>query len=348
MRSISGGRNDRDHRLRRRPPMNKARLLTATFLVLFAAVGSWTAWWFFISSYTGRLAMAAQAEESRPRLQFAEVERFGFPLTIGFRFKDVVATNGWGDGEARISAPLAVMTAPAWRPRQTRIVLPNGLNYRLAGDGPPLAGTARYGEGTAGPAPVPTVDLELTDVTLKPPTSAPVEAKRGRIVWRAQAKDLQGVDLYFADISLSDAALFGPNAKKAEASLLLHGPLPRRGGADEIRAWRENGGKVEVAAAAVQWGALDLTAAGTVGLDAAYRLAGGLDLRIAGGDKAVAHIEKRGMLTEEGAAAAKTLLSFAALGGSGGRAQTPLVFADGKATLAGFPLAKLTPVCACR
>lgn len=329
--------------------MKRAHLLTVAGLILFAVLACWTIWWFFLASYAERLARSAGGEEARPRLEFATAARFGYPFTVGLELGDVRVTAPWAGGVARATTTRAVLSIRPWRPGDVMLDLPEGLGYAVMGASPQdrLTGAAARGSGAFVGEPAQTLTLDLDDVVARPATAAPVRAERGRIQWRAPFAAPQEVDIGFADIRMDETALFGPNARTAEASFLLHGPIPPTGAAAEIAAWRAGGGKVEVRRARVDWGALDLAATGTLGLDDAYRLAGGLRLELAEGVQAVKRIEGLGLLTPEAAAAAKALLAFASLGG-GGKATAPLTFADGEAALAGVPVARLTPVCACR
>lgn len=334
--------------------MKKANLVVAGLLVAFAVVGGWTAWWFFLATYGERLARAAAEEGARPRLAFASVERFGFPFEVGLRFRDARATAAWGAGVVDATAPQAVATFRPWRFDDIQVRMPEGVDWTVTGVAAPgmppgagIGGSARRAEARLTGDPVPVARILLHDVVAEPPTSAPIRAATGTVVWRKQSATAQSVDLAFHDIALADDAFFGPKAEAAEASLVATGPLPRSAAPGEIARWRDAGGEVRVEAARVVWGALDLEAAGALGLDQDYRVAGQLDLGLGNYKGLVSRLEAEGHLTSQGASAASALLAMSALG-NGGRARAPLVLADGKATLVGMTVARLLPVCACR
>jgi len=334
--------------------MKKANLVVAGLLVAFAVLGGWTAWWFFLATYGERLARAATEESARPRLAFSAVERFGFPFEVGLRFRDARATAAWGAGVVDATAPVAVATFRPWRFDDIQVFVPEGVDWTVTGvaapDIPPgasVGGSAKRAEARLSADPSPVARILLHDIVAEPPTSAPVRAAAGTVVWRKQSETAQSIDLAFHDIALADDAFFGPTAEAAEASIVATGPLPRSAAPREIARWRDAGGEVRVETARVVWGALDLEAAGALGLDQAYRVAGRLDLGLANYKGLVSRLEEEGHLTSQGAAAASALLAMSALG-NGGRARAPLVLADGKATLVGMTVARLLPICACR
>jgi len=328
--------------------MRNPKLLTALILLVFVAVGGWTGWWFFVATLTERYARAAAEEGSQPRLAFQEIERFGFPLTVGLRLKQASASGPWLDGDARLETPLAVLTTRPWRPRAFDIDLPEGFGYAATGSSP-VSGESGPATGMAGQDPLPMLTLNMQDVLVRPAGAGPLKARYGQLSWRFDAADARKLSLDFTEIALADDALFGPRADRASALMILRGqPSPLSGQPDDIARWRDGKGQVEVVSAAVDWGALDLRAKGALGLDAGFRLAGGLNLQIAEGGGAIDRLTEVGALEAKAAVAAKAFLAFAALASGGGRAAAPVTFADGEAAIAGFPIARLSPVCACR
>lgn len=328
--------------------MKRNNLLTAGILVVLVVVGGWTGWWFFLTTYAER-TLAGMAD-GRPTLTYAATERFGFPFEIGIRLIEPRATTPWGAGLAVASAPIAVLRTRPWRPDAIQFALPEGVAYlarETASGQPAIAGEARTATGVATARDGGRVTAMLAAIVVRPSGAAPITAENGRIDWSLRPPGAQVFDIALADIALDEAALFGPIAKRAEARLVATGPLPLSGGPRAIETWRAAGGKVEIESARVEWGALKASGAGVVGLDDAYRLAGGVDIALEDAVDTISRLEDLKLLTREAAAAAKTLAAFASLGG-GGVAKAPLTFADGEASVAGFAIARLLPVCACR
>ena len=326
--------------------MKRASLVTAAILLAFVAIAGWTGWWFFLATYGQRMAASGAEPTAEPKLAYAEIERFGFPFVVGLRLRDVKLAARFLDGTAHGTAPILELTARPWRPMDIAIQLPYGLGYSVTGQNR-FSGEARLASGTAASKPAPAVALILTDVSARPPSSAPILARHGRIDWRRKPDGTAGLDLAFADLTLAENALFGPAAKRLETNLTLHGDLPVTGLPADIQAWRNAEGRIDIDAARVEWGALDLIADGKLGLDAAYRLTGGVNLKVGNGAATIGRLKSIGVLDAGGAIAANAYLAFGALA-SGGRAVAPVIFADGEASLAGFPIARLDPVCDCR
>jgi len=329
--------------------MRRAHLITAGVLLAFVAVGGWTLWWFFLATYAERIVRSAGAEDARPRLEFASLERGGFPFEIVLRMGDVRATSAWGAGQLVLTAPEAVARLAPWDFNKIRYDLPNGLAFAAEGAAPGQAvtGTAAFGQGVASSTPSPTVTLSLSDIRAAPATTAPLRARSGEIVLREQGPETRALDLAFRDIELAETALFGPTAALAHAIVVADGRLPVDGDPAEIARWRDAGGAIRVESAKVLWGALDLDATGVLSLDDAFRPSGELDIGVGNHAALIGRLEAQGLLQAQAGMAAKTLLGISALG-NGGRARAPLLLADGKATLAGFALSRLEPVCACR
>ena len=187
----------------------------------------------------------------------------------------------------------------------------------------------------------------MSDLLLRPQGSAPIQATKGRLIWRAEGRERQRLDIALRDMMLDETALFGSKADLAEGAFVLTGPSPLSGRPDDIKRWRKADGKLDVERMTVRWGGLSLEAEGALGLDPAFRLAGGLNLALKDGDAAVDALEEKGALSADAATAAKAFLAFAALAG-GGRATVPLILADGQASLMGAPVGRLLPICACR
>lgn len=344
--------------------MQRRLIITALSLIVLMAIGAWAGWWFFLATYGQRLAASANAEGSEPRLTYSNIERFGFPFTVGIRLRDAEMTGTWGAGQAKLAAAVAEISARPWRPRDMAIQLPEGLGWMTTAPSPAnrQSGQALAAEGRAGPdilnasgntaSALWAVELNLQDVrhSLSYANVDPLLADRGRIFWTkldGPPPAKSEIEIGFADMTFPDGALFGPTAKQADISLTVTGAFPFSGKPAAIEAWRAEDGRVDIRASRVRWGALDVTGAGAIGLDAAYRPSGGITLRLANGDAVIDRLTALGQLNATAAAAAKTVLALASLSAKDGRAAAPVTLADGEAAVAGFTIGALQPVCAC-
>lgn len=340
--------------------MRRRLLLTAATLILLMAVGAWCGWWFFLSTYGQRMAASANAADAEPRLTYSAMERFGFPFTVGLRFKNAAMTGKWGAGEITLSAPSAEISAKFWAPREMTLLTPTGVQWKTTASSPVniMSGQSVHGEGRAGrvhnKAGIWTVEMDLAGIThkLADKAIAPLRAETGRITWTrleapTSAKAKSAIQAAFFDMTFPEGSLFGPKAKRASAEFTIDGAFPFSGKPEAIKAWRMADGRVDIQSAQIKWGGLDVTAAGALGLDSDYRLAGGVDLRLDKGERVIDRLAALGQLNATAAAAAKTVLALAALSAKDGRAAAPLTFADGEAAVAGFTLGRLQPVCSC-
>ncbi len=347
-----------------RDAMRRRLLLTALSLIVLMVVGAWAVWWFFLATYGQRVVAAANAEGSEPRLTYTAIERFGFPFTVGIRLRDAEMTGAWGAGQAKLAAAVAEVSVRPWRPRDMAILLPEGLGWVTTAPSPAnrQSGQAVRAAGRAGPNisgnssntanPLWAMELNLEDVshTLTYTNVGPLLAERGRIYWTkldGPPPTKSEIEIGFADMTFPSGALFGRQAKQADVSLTLTGAFPFSGKPDAIKAWRAEEGRIDIRSSRVRWGALDVTGTGAIGLDAAYRPAGGVTLRLAKGDAVIDRLTALGQLNATAAAAAKTVLAFASLSATNGRATAPVTLTDGEAAIAGFTLGPLQPVCAC-
>lgn len=330
--------------------MKRRSLITAVLLVLFTAIGGWTAWWFFLATYAERALAAARTPDGAPAIEMSGKERFGFPFTVGLILKDARFTGPLGAANATATASEARMSAKAWRPRLIQMEMPTGLGYAVSGSATtsPVSGEAATAKGMFAFEQDARMELSLTDVIARPAGAAPIAAERGRVAWRMTgATGPQKVDIALATITLSPESLFGPSAEQAEATITLNGPWPADGAPDSIRAWQAANGDIDVNRLKVAWGALDLTATGKLALDNAFRPTGALDLELRDAINVITRVESLGLLKPAAASMAKILAASASLA-NGGVVKAPLTFADGEARLATFRIGPLVPVCHCR
>lgn len=341
--------------------MGRRVRITALSLVALMIVGAWAGWWFFLATYGQRVVASANADGSKPRLTYTAIERFGFPFTVGIRLRDAEMIGTWGAGQAKLASAVVEVSARPWRPRDMTILFGEGIGWVTTAPSPAnrQSGQAIKANGRIGPnisgntaSPLWALELTLEDIShsFAHANVGPLVAERSRIFWTKLDGPLPAksmIEIGFTDMTFPSGALFGPKAKQADVSLTLTGTFPFSGKPDAIKAWRAEDGRIDIRASRVRWGALDVTGTGAIGLDAAYRPAGGVTLRLAKGDAVIDRLAALGQLNATAAAAAKTVLAFASLSAKDGRAAAPITLTDGEAAIAGFILGTLQPVCAC-
>ena len=109
------------------------------------------------------------------------------------------------------------------------------------------------------------------------------------------------------------ARALGRNLSSLSAEGRLNGPFPTGGDvADQARAWRDNGGSLDIGHLAMGWGPLGLTASATLALDDQLQPMGSGNARIVGYADTLDRLAAAGLLTKSAATAAKAVLSLMA------------------------------------
>ena len=125
----------------------------------------------------------------------------------------------------------------------------------------------------------------------------------------------------------------------------INGPLPNAASLTaRAGEWRDAGGSADVRRVALHWGALDLTAHGTLSLDAQLQPAGTATAEVSGYAPTLDVLAKHGAISDSAAVTAKAMLSLiAATPASGGPSQVevPLSLKQGTLTMHDVPLLRL-------
>ncbi len=126
----------------------------------------------------------------------------------------------------------------------------------------------------------------------------------------------------------------------------VEGVPPAQTGTAGIREWRDAGGIVQILEFRLDWGPLQLSAAGTTALDARNRLMGSLTARLLKYDGVISALHAAGQLSEDEKNAASLALEIIAnaAGGAKGDLALPLVLQDGEVYLGPVRIARLQPL----
>lgn len=124
----------------------------------------------------------------------------------------------------------------------------------------------------------------------------------------------------------------GRGIDRLAGEIALSQPWPSGGEGDALARWRDDGGTLEVARLSLRWGALDLTARGTLSLDALMRPIGAFSTSVRGVDRAIDALRQSGQLSPVEAMAAKIgLRLLAERDGRGSDSFTvPVTLQDGR------------------
>ncbi|MBL6952496.1 MAG: DUF2125 domain-containing protein [Alphaproteobacteria bacterium] len=107
--------------------------------------------------------------------------------------------------------------------------------------------------------------------------------------------------------------------------------------------WRDGGGTLEVKTFHLQWGDMDISATGSLALDAEMRPIGALTARIKGHDELLDIAMANGMMDEDNLATARAVLGLLAAAG-GGVLSVPVRLQDGQLFLGPAVVAKLARI----
>lgn len=138
----------------------------------------------------------------------------------------------------------------------------------------------------------------------------------------------------------------GGNLALLSVNIAVEGTRPAASGVAGIHEWRDTGGIVQVQELKINWGPLQISAAGTTALDAQDRPIGSLTAKLHRYDGLINALHAAGQLSDEEQAAASLALGLitTAAGSESGDLLLPLVLQDGEIYLGPVRIAKLQPL----
>ncbi len=141
-------------------------------------------------------------------------------------------------------------------------------------------------------------------------------------------------------------ATFGPVIRSVRLDLAAKGRLSVCRFADTLRAWRDDGGTVEINHFKMRWGPVDADLSGTLTLDAQDRPLGAFSARWRGYNETIDALQVSGHIGPWPAAGTKLALgALARQQADGGRQiELPITLQDGRAYAAGIPVMRLAPL----
>lgn len=311
----------------------RKRLVIAA--VLFAAVlfGAYTVLWFYAAHRVreGLPQWAAAMRAQHLDLSWQGLRIAGFPLAFRLKFGDAVVRDRDPRLSADVRVPALTASARPWNPFVWQLDLPAGLTAATAGgalvSAPAATGTAAVvGAGarlwfavseprvTADTAHVAARRVYLWLLLPPQPPSAPDEAALG-------------LALEVHDLTLPQVPQpFHNPLDEASLGITVMGPVPRGPPREAAALWRDAGGTLEVDHVALRWGALRLTASGTLALDDDLQPIGAFSGGVEGYGELIKALVAAGRLGKREAGLATTALSIFSKRGAGGRPQITTSF----------------------
>ena len=192
------------------------------------------------------------------------------------------------------------------------------------------------------------LSLDMHNVEVAGLSEDRIAAARVQLHLRPSAAAGASVDLALSGEKLTvapgpAAERLGARIERASADLSVIGRLKPPFGRDSLETWRRDGGAVEVRRAELAWGAVAMSAQGTLALDSAGRAMGALTAKLKGHRALLDVAVGYGQISKSAAKAGKLLLDLLAAA-NGGELSVPLRLQDGRLHLGPVILARLRPI----
>lgn len=297
-------------------------ILGALAALLLLAVLGYTAYWFVTA---GRLesGLAAWATAERAKgydIAWSGARVTGFPTAFRIALSEGSLARGH-PAAYRVTVPQLAGTAKAWDLNQWRLTMPQGAAITIAGIEGTIAakavtGTVRLAEDAAH------ITLAARDVGDQGALAGETDADITVPTRPAQTDR----DLGFAarvaiyHLVLPEAVRpLGNTIESLSLDIDFDGPLPPGDWARSLAKWRDAGGTVELHHVALEWGALQFEANGTLALDRELQPEAALSAAIINHGALVDAAVAAHMLSPKSAAVVKLVLDLLAKRGPDGR-----------------------------
>jgi hypothetical protein len=338
------------------------RLLIATLLVLLLAGLGMSGFWVFGADRL-RANLSQWADSWRADGNLVAYKPFavtGFPLFFRARLDDFAIAGGGAASPWRWQAPTILLRASPFAPTRARAdfagehkVLANLFGVTVAFTAATKDGVARVQRrGNSHMA-----GLELHDSTLV------IDGVSGSFSLKEAILDAfhtrnaadhtaasAGLTVAIDDLVLPAGLLPGQLGTRIDTLSLdaeVLGAIGPEITSAAVAAWRDAGGTVEVADFALRWGALRIKAEGTVALDNNLQPLAAFTATMTGFNETMDLLVAQGVLSEDDAGAAKTLLSLLAktpLTGGAPEIAVPLTIQNQRLSVGPVPLFTLRPI----
>lgn len=309
----------------------KTRLGLAVFIPLFIAFGLYTAYWLTVADRLkhGLADWAQEVRGQRIEASWQNAGVGGFPFVFRIELRDVRLSDAKLSPapELRV-ARLSGSTAP-WDFRHWRLTAPEGFAGELAGDGQrlpvKLAGEAATGEVAVDTGGHATIWLNVQHPAAEAAASIAARSADCWVVLPTRAPSTHtdpsiAVAVLLRNVKLPLApAPFGDTVEEIAVGATLMGAVPSGPLRDAVAAWRDAGGTFELDNLHVDWGALGVTASGTLALDADLQPMGSFSGAIQGYDQVMGALVAMGRLRPGDIGLARVGLAMLAKVGPNGR-----------------------------
>lgn len=328
--------------------------LAIPFLLVFAVLAAWSAWW-AVLAHRIESEIAAAADDLRAAghaVTYADLHTTGWPFRARVEASHVSIASPSGHG---ISAPVLVAEANAYRPDRWVLVAPDGLVLARGDKGEvAISAPAIRASASGFDQDVPNIAIELAEPVFTPHPGAEAFpfASAGAVMFELRPATVNvhepqapgRAEMLFRLLDakgrpggavdrLSQGESFTLQAEAVvERGGQLRGPWPRM-----LAAWSEAGGRLTGVRGEMRAGRSAATlSSDALGIDADGRLAGTVALEVDDAIPALAGLA--GSDQVEPAAAAGAAAAAAVQESVGGDANLTLVFRGGRTLIGPFDL----------
>jgi len=338
-----------------------SRPLVGALAVVAGLALAWTiAWYYIASTVTMRLEGWAEARRAEGlTVTYGGLVVTGFPLAWDVRLAGPAVAGAGSAAWAWQGEALEARFTPM-NYRDVALRLPG--DHRIAAGGGTLSGTwlvrAASPEGRILLHPDGRLDrlefdfADATLVRLPDERAFQVVRLRGSATLPRPSAEARA-ETFAVNIDLDSlspieppVANFGPVVKTVRLDMVAKGRLPSGRFGEALRAWRDNGGTVEVNHLTVRWGPIDADINGTLALDAQDRPLGAFSARWRGYNETVDALLVSGHIGPWPAAGTKLALGALARqqSDSGRQIELPITLQDGRVYIVGIPVMRLAPL----
>jgi hypothetical protein len=327
-----------------RPEMNNFRRRPVLYALggLIILLGVLTAAWLFLTSRieAGALQWRQDVLAKGGFAAFGAPERSGWPVAASVVLPGFTVGTGTpgGTGAAAWHAGRVVLSLAPWHPGSLEAAA-SGEQWLRVGPAAPVpmvtqSLSAAVSLGTSG-----AVSAELRDLRVPTP-SGPLSVDGASV--RAVGSTMT---LTAAGIHLPDAGLpFGGLVDSIAGRASWNRPLPLQPDlAAALTAWRDAGGRLQIADLALRFGPLGIAGHGTLGLDRSLQPEAIGEARVTGWKETADALARAGTITANQARVATALLGLVAGpdSQSGTEATLPLQLKDRTLSVGAFPVMRM-------
>ena len=322
--------------------------------VVVTAMAGWSGFWFHIAEKV-RTELQRHADENSQTREWThrELEISGFPFRIRVDLSQPRLALRRPPREFHWQTEHIKAVGHPWQPRHilfdlagqhlftaTRKASQHSLTFDSS---EALASMKTDAQGM--PA---RLSLDSKAIRLRYDGAAAVEAKRLQIHARPapDAPDSVDVALRGDGLEVNPGVLsveFPHTVKLVDLQTTVTGLLKGDASPQNLAAWRDDGGTLEITKLHLQWGDMDIDASGSLALDDQMRAIGALTARIKGHDQLLDIAVASGAMDKDHLMAARAVLGLLAAA-AGGVLSVPVRLQDGKLFLGPAPIARLTPI----